>query len=137
MSRKSFIAVLLAACCALAGCGKDAEVESVVTELHAFSEELVTKVQSAPNPSAGVDEAQKLMDSRKAELRTKVALIKDVKGFQVSQETRRRITDTLARDAVSVAGLRIKYLGASAKDPAFRAKLDRLVNDYAQVLQAG
>lgn len=118
-----------------AGCKKDAEIESVVAELHTFSEQLVSKVQSAPNPSAGVDEAQKLMDSRKADLQAKMNSLKGVRGYQVSKETQQKMTDTLTKDAMNVAGLQAKYVSVSMRDPAFRAKIEKLVKDYTEIFQ--
>jgi len=118
-----------------AGCKKDAEIESVIAELHTFSEQLVSKVQSAPNPSAGVDEAQKLMDSRKADLQAKMNSLKGVRGYQVSKETQQKMTDTLTKDAMSVANLQVKYVGVSMRDPAFKAKIEKLVKDYTEIFQ--
>jgi Tfp pilus assembly protein PilP len=135
MYRKFVYTLTLLACLAAAGCRQDAEIESLVAELHAFSEELVQKVQSAPSPSAGVDEGQRLMDARKAELRAKVAALKGVRGFQVSAETKRKMTETLTRDALKVAGLQMRYVGVSVRDPAFKAKLDRLVRDYTEIFK--
>ncbi len=136
MHRNFMVALVVITCVFLAGCKKDAEIESVTAELHSFSEELSKKVQSAPNPSAGVDEAQKLMDSRKADLQSKMKSIKDVRGYQVSKETQKRMTDTLSKDAMNVAGLQMKYISVSMRDPAFKGKLDKLIRDYTEIFKA-
>lgn len=118
-----------------AGCNKDSEIDAVLTELHTFSEQIVSKVQSAPNPSAGVDEAQKLMDSRKADLQAKMNSLKGVRGYQVSKETQQKMTDTLTKDMVNVAGLQMKYVSVSMRDPAFKAKIEKLVKDYTEIFK--
>jgi Tfp pilus assembly protein PilP len=134
MSRKIVARVAaLAALLALAGCSKDAEINSAVAELHSFSEEIVNKIQSAPNPTAGVDEAQRLMDSRKAALKAKLQSLKEVRGFQVSEETKKKMTETITADAMKVAGLQLKYVGESVRNPAFKAKMDKLTKDYAEI----
>ena len=135
MRHKCVPLVLVFAMLTLAGCKKDAEIESVIAELHTFSEQLVAKVQSAPNPSAGVDEAQKLMDSRKADLQAKMNSIKNVRGYQVSKETQQKMTDTLTKDAMNVAGLQVKYVSVSMRDPAFKAKIEKLVKDYTDIFK--
>lgn len=135
MRRKFAITLLLISCLAAVGCKKDAEIESVTAELHAFSEELVRKVQTAPNPAAGVEDAQRMMDARKSELRAKVDSLKSVRGFQVSNETQQKMVSTLTRDAMQVAGLQMRYVSVSAKDPAFKSKLDRLIRDYTEIFK--
>ena len=135
MRHKCVPLVLVFAMLTLAGCKKDAEIESVIAELHTFSEQLVTKVQTAPNPSAGVDEAQKLMDSRKADLQAKMSSLKGVRGYQVSKETQQKMTDTLTKDAMNVGGLQAKYISVSMRDPAFRAKMEKLVKDYMEIFK--
>ncbi|HEX7174698.1 MAG TPA: hypothetical protein VF240_05385 [Pyrinomonadaceae bacterium] len=135
MRHKCVPLVLVLAMLTLAGCKKDAEIESVIAELHTFSEQLVSKVQSAPNPSAGVDEAQKLMDSRKADLQAKMGSLKNVRGYQVSKETQQKMTDTLTKDAMNVAGLQVKYVSVSMRDPAFKAKIEKLVKDYTEIFK--
>jgi predicted secreted protein len=136
MQRRLFpLLAALSLCAALAGCKKDAQIESALAELHTFSQEIVKRVESAPNPSAGVDDAQKYFDSRKGDIESKLSDLKGVRNFQVSEETRKKMTEQLTEDVMSVAKLQIKYIGNSMKDPAFKAKLEKLVNDYQSLLK--
>ena len=135
MQRKVMLAVVVVACVVMVGCKKDAEIESIIADLHSFSEQLTKKVQTAPNPSAGVDEAQKLMDSRKADLQSKMQSLKGIRGYQVSKETQQKMTSTLSKDAMSVAGLQMKYISVSMRDPAFKGKLDKLIRDYTEIFK--
>jgi len=127
--------VLLLACLPLCGCKKDAEINSIVTDLDSFTTELVKKVDSAPNPSAGVDDAQKFFDSRKADLTAKMTTLKGIRGYQVSEDTKNKMTKSLVDDAKRVAGLQLKYVGASMRDPAFKAKLEKLTKDYLDLFK--
>jgi coenzyme F420-reducing hydrogenase beta subunit len=129
-----FVACALSA--ALAGCKRDALIESVLNDLHTFTQEVVKRVDGAPDPSAGVDDAQKYFDSRKAEIQDKLQSIKGIHGFQVSQETQKKMTEQLTDDAVSVSQLQNKYMTQALRDPAFRQKLSKLITDYANLLRS-
>ncbi len=135
MLKRFTILVLLLACLPLCGCKKDAEINSIVTDLDSFTTELVKKVESAPNPSAGVDDAQKFFDSRKADLTAKMTTLKGIRGYQVSEDTKNKMTRSLVDDAKRVAGLQMKYVGASMRDPAFKAKLEKLTKDYLDLFR--
>ena len=135
MDRKFIVAFVVMTCVFFAACKRDAEIESIIAELHSFSQELTTKVQSAPSPSAGVDEAQKLMDSRKADLQSKMKSLKGIRGYQVSKETQQRMAATLSKDALNVAGLQMKYMSVSIRNPAFKGKLDKLIRDYTEIFK--
>ena len=76
------------------------------------------------------------MDSRKADLQSKMKSLNGVRGYQVSKETQKRMTDTLSQDARSIAGLQIKYLSVSIRDPAFKEKLDKLIRDYTEIFKS-
>lgn len=125
-----YVALVAACSILLTGCKKDSEVEAVLADIDAFTKELVAKVETAPNPSAGVDAAQKLMDSRSAEIREKLTSIKSVRGFQVSDQTKKKMAESITADVMKVGGLQAKYIRNSMSDPAFKRKLDKLVGDY-------
>ena len=90
--RRRFAPTLTALACvlALAGCsrsdsssssgvGAGGGVESadaVVKALDAFTEELLAKVEAAPDTKVGVAEAQALLDARKGELAGRIAALK-------------------------------------------------------------
>ena len=132
---KKLLPPLLAVICVFssAGCRKGNAVNSFIAEMDAFTNELVKRVESAPNPSAGVDEAQKYMDSRKADLKAKFDALKSVRDAQVDEEAKKLMVESLTRNAMSVASLQMKYLGTSVKDPAFRTKLGKLTEDYQRL----
>jgi hypothetical protein len=118
----------------VAGCSKDAEVNATVSAVDALTTELVRRIQAAPNPSDGVDDAQEYLDARKTEIAGRMGVLKSLRGDQVSDETKRTLTSRLAEDAAKVGDLQIKYVSHSITDPAFKAKLDKLVDDYQTLL---
>jgi Tfp pilus assembly protein PilP len=132
MYRKSVSLLLVLVCLASVGCGKkDAEVNSFITELNSFTDELVKRVESAPNPAAGTDEAQKYFDSRKADMQEKLNSIKKIDVKQVSEETRKKWTDCFYQNSVKVGQLTAKY----GFDPATRPKLQQLTQDFRTLIQ--
>ena len=126
----------LALAAALAGCKKDAQIESVLAELNSFTQEIVKRVEGAPNPSAGVDDAQKFFDSRRADMQGKLETLKGVRNFQVSEATQKKMMEQMTEDVMSVSKLQIKYMIETTRDPALRAKLGKLVGDYQSLLKS-
>lgn len=139
MRGKIACGVLMLACLmAVAACKRDADVDAVLGELDAFTKDLVSKVETAPNPSAGVDEAQKTLDARKGEMAAKLGVLREVRAGEVSnsEEARAKMLESVTNNIMSVAGLQIKYMTQSMQDPAFKAKLDKLVGDYRSLFKA-
>ena len=134
MLKRFTILLLLAACLPLCGCKKDAEINAIVAELDTFTMELVKKIESAPSPSAGVDDAQKYLDSKKADLTAKMTTLKAIRGYQVSAETKAKMTKSIIDDLTRVGSLQAKYMSAS-RDKAFKAKLDKLIKDYTDLIK--
>ena len=118
----------------VAGCRKDAEVNATVSAVDALTTELVRRIEAAPNPSDGVDDAQEYLDARKTEIASKMGVLKSLRGDQVSDETKKKLALRLADDAAKVGDLQVKYVSRSISNPAFKAKLDKLVGDYQTLL---
>lgn len=129
MYKKSISLLLILSVMALVGCKKDAEINAVLADFESFTKDLVKKVDANPT-AAGVDDAQKFLDSKKAEMKEKWDSIKGARGFQVSKETQQKMEESLKNNFMSVMGLQSKYIGKTMGDPAFKSKLDKLVKDY-------
>jgi len=123
------------ACLLLTCCKKDAEVKTVLIDFDTFTNELVKRVESASDPAAGVDDAQKYFDSKKAEMTTKMDTLKGIRGYQVGDETRKMMESSLVDDAKKIANLQVKYMGTSMRDATFKAKLDKLTRDYQSLFK--
>ena len=137
MYRKLSCLSLAVVLCALSlACKRDADVNAVIADLDAFTKELVGKVESNPNPSAGADEAQKYFDSRKEEMTKKLASIKDVREAQVSAETKKKMEESFTNNVTNVAKLQLKYINQSMRDPTLRPKLTKLAQDYNALLKS-
>ncbi|HEV2763508.1 MAG TPA: hypothetical protein VGV38_11070 [Pyrinomonadaceae bacterium] len=137
MRRKLWGALAVALVCgaALAGCGSKAGGAEVLAEVDAFTEELVGKVEGAADPSAGVGEAQKLLDARREGLRAKVSAWRRSEEFRRGGELRRRWDERESDNAFRVAGLRTKYIDRAMSDAEFKTRLDALVADYQKLFE--
>jgi hypothetical protein len=134
MKRRVALLVLMLMSVALAGCKRDGEVNAILATIDSFTTELVSRIEKAGNPTAGVDDGQKYFDSRKDEVIAKMDALKRLRGSQVSDETKQKITSSLVDDASKVGNLEIKYVSQSMNNPGFKAKLDKLVKDYQALL---
>lgn len=131
------IAVLLlavAACAVLAGCKKDSEINSVMADIHSFTNDIAGKIEAQPT-TEGVTAAQKVMDARKDEMKAKWDSIKEVRGFQVSDEVKNKMVDSYKQDYMQMKSLEIKYMSQSLQDPEFRSKLEKLVSDWEETFK--
>lgn len=133
---KAFPLLLLAASIFFAGCAKDDQVTSALNDLDSFTAELVKKVESASDPRAGVTDAQMYLDSRKSEISSRLRFLKGIRGTQVSEETKRRMLESINGNALKVIGLRMKYSEAVMKEPIFRERLEKLISDYQDIYKA-
>jgi hypothetical protein len=130
MRTKALALLFTLSCLLVAGCKKDADVKTILGEFDTFTNELVKRVDAASNPIDGVDDAQKYFDSKKTEMTGKMEQLKTIRGYQISEETKKMTETSLVEDAKKIANLQVKYIGTSMRDAAFKAKLDKLIKDY-------
>lgn len=121
--------VLGVVCLSFAGCKKDDEINSAMADIHTTTEEIVKIINMTPT-AAGVDDAQKYWDSKKADLKKKWDGIKGARGFQVSEDTKKKMGESYVKDSMSIKSLEIKHMGVSIRDTAFKSKLEKLVKEW-------
>ena len=132
--RKNILVFVLFACSSLAGCSKDAEINTAMKDLNEFTTQLVQRIESAQGSVEGIDEAQRFFDSKKQEMQKKLGVLKGARGFQVSDETKKSMTESITKNMTSLASLQIKYVARSMKDPNHKSKFEKLVKDYRDLL---
>ncbi|HYP53550.1 MAG TPA: hypothetical protein VEQ42_08420 [Pyrinomonadaceae bacterium] len=141
MKRRGWGLLLLAALCALLSyaCGGGgrggARPGEAAAELDAFTEELVRKVESAAEGSAGLADARALLDARRGELRSKVVAVRKSEEYARDGAARERWEERESENVFRVAGLRTKYVAKSMGDAAFKSQLDALVADYQKLFE--
>ncbi|HEY0080995.1 MAG TPA: hypothetical protein VGB73_20490 [Pyrinomonadaceae bacterium] len=117
--------------CLSAACGRrEVSAEAVLAEVDSFTSELLQRVNRAQDPSAGVDEAQKFLDERRAELASKIAAVKKSSEFERDDALRKRMLESEITNGARVSALQTRHIRRSMDDEAFKAKLERLVNEY-------
>jgi hypothetical protein len=112
-----------------AGGAGDAGVDAVTRQLREFTDELASKVESAPDPKAGVAEAQRLLDARRGELSARIRALRR-EGLARDASARGKWLEAEVDNTRRVGELKLKYLDASLRDPELKAALERLAADY-------
>ena len=125
---------MVAFCLALTGCSKDAEVNAFITENHSVIEEVVKKIDANPT-EAGVDDAQKAFDAKKAGLKAKWDAIKDARGMQVSADVTKKLNDSVAADMKMLTDVQTKHSQKLAEDGEAMNKFVKLVQAYSEVIK--
>jgi len=119
-------------CMALTGCNKDAEVNAFITENRAVIDEIVKKVDANPS-EAGVDEAQKAFDAKKAALKEKWDAIKTARGAQVSADVQKKMETEVPADMKKLTDVQMKHvlkLGSGGNE-----KFGKLLKDYQEIIK--
>lgn len=109
----------------------DAQVISFLADLDSFTNELVRKVETAANPAAGVEAAQKLMDAQKPLLRARFDSMKKITRCEVSLEIRLKLQDGMHEDGLKIGILQAKY----GSVPAVKARLQKLTQDFLDIFK--
>lgn len=126
---------ILAFCVALTGCSKDAEINAFITEFDAATQEIVSKIDANPT-AAGIDDAQKAFDGKKASLKTKWDGIKGAVGFQVSADTKKKLEDSVGKNMKALMDVSTKNMMKMAMDKEASAKFQTLLKDYQSTFSA-
>jgi hypothetical protein len=120
----------LALCLALAGCGNShgAEVKAFIDERSEVATQIATKVDASPN-EAGVDEARKIFETKKADLSAKRdALKKAGIAFDLYQQ----ILSAESGDSKILKSVRDKRIMELSSNGSARDKYDKLNGDFSQ-----
>lgn len=113
-----------------AGCGsKDTEINAFISDSDKLANDIVQKVKADPTV-AGVDEAQKLLDGKKADLKSKYDVVKTARGYQAKEETMKKFTDNVIKNSETVNGLKLDLIEKTTDDKDLSQKLDKLVADF-------
>jgi hypothetical protein len=134
MRNTTLLCLMLFVCLSIVGCKKDNEINAAMNDLSLFTTELVQKIEGRQGTIESVDEAQRFLDAKKEEMAKKLRVLKEARGYQVSDETKKSMTDSITKNVTNVASLQIKYVGNSMKNPAYKSKLEKLIKDYQPMI---
>ncbi|HZI18597.1 MAG TPA: hypothetical protein VEY09_08370 [Pyrinomonadaceae bacterium] len=139
------VTLLVALACALAlgacrgggtargGGDAAAHPEEVLAEVNSFTAELMRKVETARDPSAGLEEAQQLLDARRDALAARISALKRSPSLRADDEARGRLLESEVENVRNVSTLRTKYMSEAMRDGQLRERIDRFVNSYASL----
>ncbi len=127
--KKVTLTLIVLLCLALVGCSKDAEINAFITEFDAVTKDITTKIDANPS-AAGIDEAQKSFDSKKASLSEKWNGIKGAVGMQVSADTKKKLEDSVANNTKALTEVSTKHMMKLAMDKEAMGKFQKLLTDY-------
>ncbi len=135
MNKKNLLIVLVLLAFVTA-CSKDAEINAFITEFDTATKEIVAKIDANPT-AAGIGEAQKAFDGKKASLKTKWDGIKGAVGFQVSADTKKKLEDSVANNMKSLMDVSMKNAMKMALDKEASSKFQALLKDYQATFAMG
>lgn len=109
------------------GVGGAEGADALVKELNSFTEELLTRVDSASDRKAGAADARALVYSRREELSRRIAAFK-----RDAQDagSKARWLEAEVDNTDRVHRLQLKYADEAAHDPVLKLRLEQLINDY-------
>jgi hypothetical protein len=125
---------MLALILLVSACAKDEMAIAAITELDTLTDDIVATVAAAEDKRAGVAEAQAKLDAKRAELGPKMEEVLGLRGFQVNEETKKRVETGLIDNTLKMVSLEADLLIATMNDPELRAALDKLTGDYEALL---
>jgi hypothetical protein len=135
--KKLMLGLMVLVSLMIIGCksiSKDAEVNAFIADSDKIASEIVRKVKANPTAS-GIDEAQRLLDAQKAGLKAKYDVLKQVRGYEVSEEIMKKFTDSTFKNIETVNGLKLDFVEKTLGDKTFGEKIDKLVNDFNAIYE--
>jgi hypothetical protein len=123
------ILTILAFAAACGGANNDAEVSAFVADMDKVTGDITAKVKANPSV-AGIEEAQKILDGKKSDLKARYDKLKELRNFEVSEAVMKKFTDSISRNMESVADLQIENADKTVSDEAFGKKINKLYTDY-------
>jgi hypothetical protein len=130
--KSTLFVLILALTTAFTACvKKDAEVRSFIVDVEQVATEIVREVDG--KPEAGIDRAQQILDARRPQLKAKFDSLKELRGYQLSDEATKKFAEAIAENVGLVTGLQVKYAEKSIEDEKFANKLNKLSDDFNSI----
>lgn len=130
MMKKLTVFLLAIFALSLVGCSKDAQINSFLTEL-----ETVTNDMSAKIEAGDVDGAKVAFDAKKDSLKKNWDDVKTARGFQVSEETTKKMEVSMTKNASTLSSATMKGVMKMGGDKAKADKLSALMKEYGEIFQ--
>lgn len=110
----------------------DEQIETFIKEFNAVSQEMAEKLGKTRGVK-GIDDAQKSFDVKKMFLTDKFSTFKNARGIDVSQETLKKLTDSITSNGKLITDAFSKHAADYADDPEAITKFQKLMKDYTDI----
>jgi hypothetical protein len=128
--KKITLFLTLTFCLALIGCSKDAEIGAFLTEWEGVTNDMVKKIDEGD-----IDGAKAAFDAKKDSLKKSFKDVKEIRGFQISKDTEKKIADSLTKNTTVLSGSFTKNAMKFATDKTKMDKLQALIKEYGEIFQ--
>ena len=128
--KKIALFLLMISCLTLIGCSKDAEINAFLTEWEAVTNEMSQKLETG-----NIDEARKAFDAKKESLKSKWNDIKGARGFQVSQDTKTKMEESMKKNMSTLTSAVMKG-SMKATDKSDGEKMKALMTEYTDIFKS-
>ena len=114
----------------LVGCSKDAQINSFLTEWETVTNEMSKKIETGD-----VDGAKAAFDAKKDSLKKSWDDVKTAKGFQVSEETKKKLEESAKNNMSNLLNATMKGSMKMGGDKAKSDKLQALMKEYGEIFK--
>ena len=128
--KKITLFLVLAFCLTIIGCSKNEDITAFITEWDTVTNDLVQKINGGD-----IDGAKVAFDGKKESLKSKWAAIKDAKGFQVSEDSKKKLEESMKKNMSAITGAMTGNMMKLATDKAKMDKLQGLIKDYGEIFK--
>ena len=97
---------------------------------------MLAKAQNGATPNEGINAARAYFNSEKATITVTMQSLGKVRGLQINEETKGRLTKDITGNLMTVNGLKIAMLKHTMRDKELEAQLNGLVDDYNALLKS-
>lgn len=110
------------------------EFETFFGDFNLLTDDIIKTIRANPT-AAGVKEAQKILDSRKDNLRTRIANLKTARGSQLDEEQAARFRDNMNDNKYKMNQLILAYKNTIKSDREFEEGIKKILIDYTSLLE--
>jgi hypothetical protein len=114
----------------LAGCSKDAQINTFLTEWESVTNDMVTKIEAGD-----VDGARAAFEGKKESLKTSWDGVKTARGFQVSEDTKKKMEESAKKNMTNLMNATMKGTMKMAGDKTKSDKLQALMKEYSEIFK--
>ncbi len=124
--KKLILLTVLTFCVAFAGCSKDGEIDSFIADFEGVTKDMTAKIEAGD-----VDGAKKAFAAKKDSLKASWDGIKGARGFQVSEESKKKLMESVTKNISALSGAVMKgaMKGGNAND------MKALLQEYQDVFK--